>query len=69
MMGFEFEDNLLEDRFGPENGYAIYDTGSYTVLHIYLFVAFEVKLFTNCIHIFQDAQFRLRSCIKTRRSI
>ena len=28
MIGFEFEDNLLEDRFGPENGYAIYDTGS-----------------------------------------
>lgn len=30
MIGFEFEDNLLEDRFGPENGYAIYDTGLYT---------------------------------------
>ena len=26
--GFKFEDNLLEARFGPENGYAIYDTGS-----------------------------------------
>ena len=30
MIGFEFKDNLLEDRFGPENGYAIYDTGLYT---------------------------------------
>lgn len=36
MIGLEFEDNLLEDRFGPENGYAIYDTGLYTVLQIYL---------------------------------
>ena len=31
MIGFKFEDNLLEDRFGPENGYAIYDTGLYAV--------------------------------------
>ena len=27
LKGFEFKDNLLEARFGPENGYAIYDPG------------------------------------------
>ena len=27
LKGFKFEDNLLEARFGPENGYAIYDPG------------------------------------------
>lgn len=27
LKGFKFEDNLIEARFGPENGYAIYDTG------------------------------------------
>ena len=47
MIGLEFEDNLLEDRFGPENGYAIYDTGLYTVLHINLlpssYISFEIE--------------------------
>ena len=47
MIGLEFEDNLLEDRFGPENGYAIYDTGFYIVLHIYLlpssYISFEIE--------------------------
>ena len=27
LKGLKFEDNLLEARFGPENGYAVYDTG------------------------------------------
>ena len=29
LKGFIFEDNLLEARFGPENGYAVYDTGMF----------------------------------------
>ena len=29
LKGLKFEDNLLEARFGPENGYAVYDTGLY----------------------------------------
>ena len=27
LKGIKFEDNLLEARFGPENGYAVYNTG------------------------------------------
>ena len=27
LKGLKYEDNLLEARFGPENGYAIFDTG------------------------------------------
>ena len=29
LKGLKFEDNLLEARFGPENGYAVYDTGMF----------------------------------------
>ena len=27
LSGYQFLDNQLEDRFGPDNGYATYDTG------------------------------------------
>ena len=27
LSGYHFLDNQLEDRFGPDNGYATYDTG------------------------------------------
>ena len=37
LKGFQFEDNFLEARFGPENGYAIYDTGNYVDKFISLF--------------------------------
>ena len=37
LKGFQFEDNLLEARFGPENGYAIYDTGNYIDMFTSLF--------------------------------
>ena len=30
LKGLKYEDNLLEARFGPENGYAIFDTGLIT---------------------------------------
>ena len=32
LKGLKFEDNLLEARFGPENGYAVYDTGLKTTI-------------------------------------
>ena len=28
LTGHHFQDNLLEERFGPENGYTSYTTGS-----------------------------------------
>ena len=61
MIGLEFEDNLLEDRFGPENGYAIYDTGLYTVLHIYLLpsshISFEIEIDITFLHSFSLSLF------------
>ena len=55
--GFNFEDNLLEERFGPDNGYGVYqlDTPIPNLVNLSFFYSFENIILTYLgIYMLQD---------------
>ena len=49
LKGFHFQDNLIDSRFGPENGYATFNTGNpipdqVTQIYYFTLLTFEFKM-------------------------